>query len=135
MKLQVTVTAAVLFIAAVCLASLKPTEIPSAGFETRCGWFTNPTPANVWLFDREAEWTIGVQGGYQLDGDWPWPIFKRGQWVRTNTGNYGYGCACLQLRVNQQTHEVIEIKSARARLLAQCRNDPALKKWNRKGKW
>jgi len=61
-----------------------------------------------------------------------WPAFKRGQWVRTNAGSYGYGCACLQLRVNKQTQEVLEIKSSQPRSLAQCRRDPALKKWSGK---
>src|SRR2546430_5178942 len=50
-----------------------------------------PISANVWLYDREAEWTIGVQGGYQVPGDWPWPKFKRGQWIVKNVGDYGYG--------------------------------------------
>jgi hypothetical protein len=103
----------------------------AAVLETRCGWFTNPTPGNVWLYDREAEWTLGVQGGYQVPGDWPWPKFKRGQWVVTNAGDHGYGCVCLQLRVNKQTHEVLEIKTARGRPLQQCRQDPSLKKWKR----
>jgi hypothetical protein len=97
-------------------------------FETRCGWFSNPTPANVWLHDRDGVWTIGVQGGYQADGDDWWPLFKRGQWVETNV-HYGYGCACLRLRVNRKTHEVIEIKSGRARPLAACRRDHSLPKW------
>jgi len=106
-------------------------ETPSTNLETRCGWFANPTPGNTWLYDREAEWTIGVQGGYQVPGDWPWPKFKRGQWVVTNAGEYGYGCACLQLRVNNQTHEVLEIKTSRVRPLGQCRQDASLKKWRR----
>jgi hypothetical protein len=80
-------------------------------FETRCGWFSNPTPAN-----------------YQVEGDWDWPEFKDGQWVKTNV-NYGYGCACMRLRVNRRTSEVLEIQSVRARPLAACRRDPALKKW------
>jgi Protein of unknown function (DUF4087) len=46
--------------------------------ETRCGWFSNPTPANASLFDRDGEWIIGVQGGYQAEGDWP--DFEPGQW-------------------------------------------------------
>src|SRR5678815_3794432 len=50
--------------------------------ETRCGWFENPTPANAWLVDKNGEWTIGIQGGYQADGDWP-NIPER-QWVATN---------------------------------------------------
>jgi hypothetical protein len=98
--------------------------------ETRCGWFSNPTPANIWLYDREGEWTLGVQGGYQVEGDWDWPNFKPGQWVETN-GHYGYGCACFQLRVNKETHQVSEVKSARARPLSVCRRDRALKKWNK----
>jgi len=99
-------------------------------FETRCGWFVNPTPANIWLYDRDAEWTIGAQGGYQVEGDWDWPVFKDGQWVETN-GHYGYGCACMQVRVNRQTKQVLEIKSPRSRPLAACRRDPSLKKWKR----
>ena len=97
-------------------------------FETRCGWFSNPTPANISLYDRDGEWIIGTQGGYQVEGDWDWPSFKDGQWVKTNV-NYGYGCACMQLRVNRRTTEVLEIKSVRARPLAVCRRDPSLKKW------
>jgi hypothetical protein len=98
----------------------------STKFETRCGWFTNPTPANAWLQDRDGEWTIATQGGRQAGGDWP--TFKPRQWIPTN-GSYGYGCACMQVRVNKQTHEVLEIKSSRARTLSQCRQDPSLKKW------
>ena len=92
-------------------------------FETRCGWFSNPTPANAWLDDKDGQWTIGVQGGRQADGDWP--DFKPGEWVRTN-GNYGYGCACLQARVDRKTLDVLEIKGAHARPLLACRKDGAL---------
>jgi hypothetical protein len=95
-------------------------------FETRCGWFSNPTPANASLHDRDDEWIIGVQGAYQAEGDWP--SFKSGQWVETN-GHYGHGCACLRLRVDRKTNRVIEIESARARPLAACRRDRSLRKW------
>lgn len=107
-----------------------PVESAPAQFETRCGWFSNPTPANIWLYDRDGQWTIGVQGSYQIEDDWERPKFKARQWVRTN-GNYGYGCACLQLRVDKETHRVAEIRSSRVRPLAACRNDPSLKKWKR----
>src|SRR5215207_9893794 len=83
--------------------------------ETRCGWFSNPTPANASLHDRDAEWIIGVQGGYQAEGDWP--DFGPKQWIKTNV-NYGYGCACLRVRVDRETHRVIEIESAKPRLLS-----------------
>ena len=106
-----------------------PVESEATQFETRCGWLSNPTPANVWLYDRDGEWTIGVQGGYQVEGDFELPDFKPRQWVLTNVGSYGYGCACLRLRVNKETHEVLEIKSSRARPLAVCRQDRSLKRW------
>ncbi|MGH9760842.1 MAG: DUF4087 domain-containing protein [Blastocatellia bacterium] len=93
-------------------------------FETRCGWFSNPTPGNASLYDKDGEWIIGVQGGHQAEGDWP--TFKSNQWVRTN-GSYGYGCACLRVRVDHDSHEVLEIKSSYARPLSACRKDPALK--------
>jgi hypothetical protein len=133
MKPQLSIAGALICLAIVFVngRAKSTNETPSTDFETRCGWFTNPTPANVWLYDREAEWTIGVQGGYQVPGDWPWPKFKRGQWVVTNAGDHGYGCACLQLRVNKQSHEVVEIRTSRARPLAQCRQDASLKKWTR----
>lgn len=101
----------------------------AAQFETRCGWFSNPTPANISLYDRDGEWIIGVQGGYQVEGDWDWPAFKPRQWVVTNATSYGYGCACLQVRVDKETEKVLEIKSSRARALAACRQERSLKRW------
>jgi hypothetical protein len=133
MKSRLTIASALILVALV-FSNARPnltSRMLSTDFETRCGWFTNPTPANIWLYDRDAEWTIGVQGGYQVPGDWPWPKFKRGQWVVTNSGGHGYGCACLELRVNRQTHEVLEIETSHGRPLAQCRQDASLKRWNR----
>ena len=95
--------------------------------ETRCGWFSNPTPGNAWLYDRDGEWTIGVQMGYQAEGDWP--DFSPKQWIETNV-HYGYGCACLKVRVDRETKRVIKIESARARPLSVCRRDRALRKWD-----
>lgn len=131
-KLRLTFVGCLLLAAAAFVHghSGSPEESEAAQFETRCGWFSNPTPANIWLYDRDGEWTIGVQGGYQVEGDWDWPDFKPRQWVRTNV-NYGYGCVCMQLRVNKETHEVLEIKSSRARPLSACRRDRALRKWKR----
>jgi hypothetical protein len=118
-----------LLFAAVALAARpKASAVAPAGVaaETRCGWFSNPTPANASLHDREAEWIIGVQGGHQAEGDWP--EFGPKQWVETNV-HYGYGCACLSVEVDRESHHVLEIKSARARPLSACRRDRALKRW------
>lgn len=118
-----------MLLAAAALVSGRPGVLHDAAIEpieTRCGWFSNPTPANASLHDRDAEWIIGVQGGHQAEGDWP--EFGPGQWVETNV-HYGYGCACLHVRVNHKRHEVMAIESAKARPLAACRRDPSLKRW------
>ena len=98
----------------------------SAGgkFENRCGWFSNPTPANAWLEDRDGEWIIGIQGGHQAEGDYP--EFDDDKWIKTNV-NYGYGCACMKVKVDYKSHRVLEIASATAKPLSACREDPALK--------
>ncbi len=113
----------VLLLAAVTFGSSQPVV---EKVETRCGWFSNPTPANASLYDSQREWIIGVQGGYQAEGDWP--DIPPKQWVETNV-HYGYGCACLRLTVNRETSEVIKIVSSTARPLSACRRDKALKKW------
>ena len=65
-----------------------------------------------------------------MEGDaWELPDFSPRQWVRPNVGSYGYGCACLRLRVNRETNEVIEIKSSRARPLSAWRRDRSLSRW------
>ena len=92
--------------------------------ETRCGWFSNPTPGNAWLNDRHGEWLIGIQGGHQAEGDWP--SFKDRDWVKTN-GHYGYGCACMKVSVDHETTKVSRIFTASSRPLATCRRDRTLK--------
>ncbi|EKR75302.1 PF13316 family protein [Leptospira noguchii str. 2006001870] len=96
--------------------------------ETRCGWFHNPSPANITLYDRDGEWIFSVQGGYQLKEDWEWPKFKPSEWVNTNV-NYGYGCICMNAVVNHKDRKVITIQTLKAKPLKSCQKDPALKKW------
>lgn len=86
----------------VLLAPGLSTAQADEGFQRRCGWFDNPSPGNVWLIDRDGEWT------------------------HTNM-NYGYGCACLDVRVDRETFEVLAVKSATALPLSCCRRDPALR--------
>jgi len=101
-------------------------ENPSESkIENRCGWYENPTPGNHWLTDKDGEWTIGVQGGFQAGGDYP-PEFSDDQWVKTNV-NYGYGCACLRVQTNKKEMRITKVVSATARPLSACRNDKALK--------
>ena len=122
-KIVVLVIGMVLLIA-VALGNSQPVLFEKV--ETRCGWFSNPTPANASLYDAQREWIISVQGGYEAEGDWP--DIPEKQWVITNV-HYGYGCACMRVTVNRETSKVIKIVSSSARPVSACRRDRALKKW------
>lgn len=117
MKQQITAMA--------LLATLFATSA-QAGTERRCGWIANPTPANWWLNDREAEWTISVQGGYQATGV-DLPDFTGKQWLITNAGDHGYGCACLTATFDHKTKRVLRIAAVKQLPLRQCKADKALK--------
>lgn len=94
---------------------------------TVCGWFANPTPQNFSLLTAATDWLIGEQGGFQASGDWDAPDFRRGQWVHTNGGSYGYGCACLRGTLDEATHQILRVERISARSLHACRKDPALR--------
>jgi hypothetical protein len=102
---------------------------PAPGSEKRCGWIVNPTPANYWLVDRDTRWNngwlISAQGGYQARGMDNMPDMTTRGWVRTN-GNYGYGCGCMQVRLDRRNRQITRIYSAAPAPLAQCRGDRAL---------
>ena len=113
-------------VATLLVSSISAGTDPQPKIETRCGWWENPSPSNVYLTDKEAQWLVSAQGGHQADGD-AWPTFEAGQHVKTGSGSYGYGCACLQVVANHATHKIERVVSARANSLRTCRDDPALK--------
>ncbi|MCA9571639.1 MAG: DUF4087 domain-containing protein [Myxococcales bacterium] len=84
----------------------------------------NPTPGNWWITDRDGEWEIGVQGGQQAKGDLP--DFGRA-WMETNV-HYGYGCACMEVRVDRPGKRVLELRHVKVLPLVRCGGDPALPK-------
>ena len=93
--------------------------------QTLCGWYENPTPANFYLTDKSGQWVIGLQGGHQAEGDLP--EFKDSQWKAYDSSRgYGYGCACIQGRVNTSTREVLEINKSQVKAIAACRQDKSL---------
>lgn len=92
--------------------------------ERRCGWYENPTPGNVTLTDRDGSWLIARQGSYEATGNTP--EFSDRQWVQTNSGHHGYGCACLTVRIDASRHRVLSISHATAQPLAVCRHDRSL---------
>ena len=101
----------------------NPAFPQESAWEKRCGWIDNPTPANWWLSDRDGEWIIGTQGGRQAEGDLP--SFPDSKWVKTN-GNYGYGCACLLVKVDKKEKTILQIRSGQALPLRKCRADKSL---------
>lgn len=109
-----------------CLVSPWVWAAPQSKPTTRCGWFSNPTPGNVWLTDAKGEWVVGLQGGHQAEFESnAWPNFGSKQWVKTN-GNYGYGCACLKVLAEDSSKTILRIVSSRVRPLRACESDPAL---------
>ena len=105
--------------------ALAPAIAASAQqLQRRCGWFENPTPGNASLTDRDGTWIIATQGGHQAHGDWP--EFSDAQWVETNSGHHGYGCACLSLQAAPDSRDVQLIRKATAQPLAVCRRDKSL---------
>lgn len=103
---------------------------PSTGqskTQNRCGWISNPTPANWFLIDRDGEWVMGMQGGYQMPESSYDHLPDHGrQWVRQNTGSYGYGCGCLHVSVDRANNRITRVVSGRALPLATCRADKRL---------
>lgn len=116
-------------VAIVCMTIpiVASTAQANQGFQTRCGWYENPTPGNFSLTDRDAMWIIGEQGRHHVSGDVPYPNFdsQPNQWVATN-GSYGYGCACFKMKVNSNTRKVIAIQSSQVKPLKACRQDRAI---------
>ena len=109
-------------LAVIALVPAFAANIPHV--ERRCGWYENPTPGNVTLTDRDGTWLIDMQGGHEAGG--PSPQFSDAQWVQTNSGDYGYGCACLNVQTDAALHTVLSISKASARPLALCRRDKSL---------
>lgn len=101
-----------------------------AATETRCGWFANPTPANFVLQDADGHWWVQMQGSPAAPG-FEAAFDKAGsfgsEWVNENTGNYGYGCACIDGTFGTPgSSDVFSVTRMKTLPLAQCRSDPAL---------
>jgi hypothetical protein len=91
----------------------------------RCGWLSNPTPANWWLTDSEDQWILGTQGADQAPGMDEMPDMSTAGWVETN-GHYGYGCACMTISYDPASQRVTRVANAKPKPLKQCRADKAL---------
>lgn len=92
----------------------------------RCGWLSNPTPANWWLTDSQGQWILGTQGADQAPGMDEMPDMSTAGWVETN-GHYGYGCACITITADSEG-KVTRIADAQPKPLKQCQADRKLPK-------
>ncbi len=97
--------------------------------EKRCGWISNPTPANIWLNDADGEWLLSVQGGYQTEGldNLIFPDSDSDKYVRTN-GYYGYYCGCVTAETSDHDNQklITKIVSSEVKSLKACLEDPKL---------
>ena len=101
---------------------------PASSAERRCGWLANPTPSNYWLTDRDGEWTLSIQGGDHAEGMETMPDMTTRGWVVTNSGSYGYGCACMTVETDRESRTITRVIAATPRPLKQCRADRHLTK-------
>ena len=115
----------IILLAPTGLAAQQKSQAKASGFETRCGWIDNPTPANWDLTDKDGRWLIGAQGGYQAKGDMPAFPENKKYWIKTNV-HYGYGCACLRVKVDKKEKRILEFKNGKPLPLDRCRNDKNL---------
>lgn len=112
--------------ALVALTMMALAPMTARAESMRCGWLDNPSPGNASLYDKDGEWTIGIQGDHQAKGDWP-PDFPAGQWISHAPDGYGYGCACLTVEVDAEAMNILAILPGKARPLSACRTDPAVR--------
>lgn len=99
--------------------------------ERRCGWYSNPTPGNLWLTDKDATWTITSQGeaeGPDAANADKAPDFDPKQFVETNVpgAGYGYGCACMTVETDIKKQRITRVISGAILPLAKCKADKGL---------
>lgn len=107
-------------------AAVRPAAAIALKGQRRCGWLSNPTPANWWLTDSQGQWILGTQGADQAPGMDEMPDMSIAGWVETN-GHYGYGCACMTITADDDGR-VTRIADAQPRPLKQCQADRKLPK-------
>lgn len=120
-----------LALVATALFAAVPAE---ARTETRCGWYHNPTPANVILEDADGQWWLSIQGRPPVPGfeDAYTRAFDdrlRIDYAGQVTDRYGYSCACAEGEFDAGSgryDNVISISRLTEIPLARCEQDPAL---------
>ncbi|MFQ3612809.1 MAG: DUF4087 domain-containing protein [Cyanobacteriota bacterium] len=107
------------------MAALVVATYPAFAEEIRCGWLDNPTPANWFLVDRDEDWLISAQGGFQAEGLDRIPDLTEGEFVAIRA-SYGYACACMTVITDPKEGKILSIQDLTQLPLRQCQEDPAL---------
>ncbi len=102
--------------------------------ETRCGWYHNPTPANVILEDADGQWWLSMQGraaapGFEDAYTTEFDNRLRIDYSGHETQRYGYSCACADGVFDAsggQYENVVSISRLTELPLSRCEQDPAL---------
>ncbi|MFC5386817.1 DUF4087 domain-containing protein [Aquamicrobium segne] len=112
----------------ICCLTILFFSLAANAAERRCGWYSNPTPGNILLTDKDGSWWIQMQGRPDPIGISKIPAFDEKQFVETNvpSSGYGYGCACMTVVVNTQQQRIIEVISGETIPLRRCRADRLL---------
>jgi hypothetical protein len=111
---------------AVAIFSLGLTTAAPAS-EKRCGWYENPSPANLSLQDKEANWNItsmGEAAGPNAADSDKAPDFNERQFV--HQGPHGYGCACLVVDTDKKSERITRVYSGTVLPISKCRADKSL---------
>ncbi|MHA2710217.1 DUF4087 domain-containing protein [Vibrio owensii] len=95
--------------------------------ETRCGWLENPSPANMWLIDRDGTWNILFQGTPSVLNEESMELLyqaiaNENEFVRTNR-SHGFSCACLTVDADKGTNSITAIYKSKQLPLKQCLED------------
>lgn len=93
----------------------------------RCGWLINPAEGDWYLKDRDARWTLSLQGEYQARGMNNVPRLSTSEkyFVSTN-GAYGHFCVCLDVETDINQRAITVIQGGKQQLLSICRKDRKL---------
>lgn len=113
---------------ATCFCLIGMSFTAAADAERRCGWYSNPTPGNLVLTDRDGAWWIQMQGRPHPKGIENAPAFDQQQFVETNVpgSGHGYGCACMTVVTNPEEQRVTRLIAGKTLPLSRCRIDKSL---------
>ncbi|SFU23035.1 DUF4087 domain-containing protein [Mesorhizobium sp. YR577] len=114
-----------LFAICSCLAIMA---LSATAAERRCGWYSNPTPGNLLLSDRDGDWWIQMQGRPDAKGIDKAPAFDNRHFIEINVpgSSYGYGCACMTVVTDAKQQRITRVTAGDILPLARCRNDRSL---------